>query len=62
LEGKERDLYEKKRKLRKALQGVLKFGSPYIYIEGKPIPTELRKEEVGLREDMEFDDAETESK
>jgi len=44
LEGKEREIYEKKRKLKKAME------------EGKPIPTELRKEEADLREEMEFDD------
>ncbi|KAG5577776.1 hypothetical protein H5410_057910 [Solanum commersonii] len=37
LEGKERLLYEKKRKIREALE------------EGKPIPTELRNEEAALR-------------
>ncbi|CAB4275809.1 unnamed protein product [Prunus armeniaca] len=37
LEGKERLIYEKMRKIREALQ------------EGKPIPTELRNEEAVLR-------------
>jgi len=48
LEGKERDIYEKKRKLKKAME------------EGKPVPTELRKEEADLVEEMKFDDAQTE--
>jgi len=47
LEGKEREIYEKKRKLRKSLE------------DGKPIPTELRKEESDLQGEMEFDDIET---
>lgn len=44
LEGKERSLYEKKRKIRLALE------------EGKPIPTELRNEEAVLREQIDLDD------
>jgi len=44
LQGKERELYEKKRKLKQALA------------EGKPIPTELRKEEAELRYQIELDD------
>jgi len=48
LQGKERALYEKKRKLKQALA------------EGKPIPTELRKEEAILRAQIELDDQETE--
>jgi len=47
LEGKEKESYEKKRKLRKALE------------EGKPIPTELRKEEPRLRVEMGLEDDET---
>ena len=39
-EGKERELYEKKRKIRQCLE------------DGRPIPTELRKEEEKLREEM----------
>jgi U3 small nucleolar ribonucleoprotein protein IMP4 len=45
LEGKERERYEKKKKLREALA------------QGKPIPTELRKEEAELRKEIEFEDS-----
>eukprot|EP00244_Chara_vulgaris_P014945 TRINITY_DN9753_c0_g1_i1.p1 TRINITY_DN9753_c0_g1~~TRINITY_DN9753_c0_g1_i1.p1 ORF type:complete len:292 (+),score=47.85 TRINITY_DN9753_c0_g1_i1:61-936(+) len=45
LEGKERAIYEKKRKIRQALQ------------EGKPIPTELRNEAAKLRDEIELEDA-----
>ncbi|CAN4113974.1 unnamed protein product [Withania somnifera] len=44
LEGKERLLYEKKRKIKEALQ------------EGKPIPTELRNEESALRKEIDLED------
>lgn len=44
LEGKERLLYEKKRKIKQALE------------EGKPIPTELRNEEAALRKEMDLED------
>lgn len=44
LEGKERLLYEKKRKIREALE------------EGKPIPTELRNEEAALRQEIDLED------
>ncbi|XVE99846.1 hypothetical protein REPUB_Repub03eG0236700 [Reevesia pubescens] len=44
LEGKERLLYEKKRKLKEALD------------EGKPIPTELRNEEAALRQEIDLED------
>jgi len=44
LEGKEKELYEKKRKLKRALE------------EGKSIPTELRFEEQQLTHDAEMDD------
>ncbi|KAL5232492.1 hypothetical protein ABZP36_031268 [Zizania latifolia] len=44
LEGKERQHYEKKRRLREALE------------EGKPIPTELRNEELALRREIDLDD------
>ncbi|WVZ00610.1 hypothetical protein V8G54_026679 [Vigna mungo] len=47
LEGKERLLYEKKRKIREALQ------------EGKPIPTELRNEEAALRRQIDLEDENT---
>lgn len=47
LEGKERLLYEKKRKIRQALE------------EGKPIPTELRNEEVALRQQIDLEDDHT---
>lgn len=47
LEGKEKDTYEKKRKLRKALE------------EGKKIPTELRNEEASLTHEIQMEDAET---
>jgi len=49
LEGKERELYEKKRKIRQCLE------------DGKPIPTELRKEEEKLREEVHAEDAKTAS-
>jgi U3 small nucleolar ribonucleoprotein protein IMP4 len=47
LEGTERLLYEKKRKIREALQ------------EGKPIPTELRNEEAQLRREIDLEDENT---
>ncbi|XP_062169603.1 uncharacterized protein LOC133875474 [Alnus glutinosa] len=47
LEGKERLLYEKKRKIKEALQ------------EGKPIPTELRNEEAELRHQIDLEDENT---
>ena len=40
LEGKERELYEKKRTIRQCLE------------EGKAIPTELRQQEASLRNDL----------
>ncbi|KAI3905426.1 hypothetical protein MKW98_013224 [Papaver atlanticum] len=48
LEGKERQLYENKRKINKALE------------EGKPIPTELRNEEPELRRQIDLEDVNTE--
>nr|GEY47579.1 U3 small nucleolar ribonucleoprotein protein IMP4 [Tanacetum cinerariifolium] len=47
LEGKERQIYEKKRKIKLALQ------------EGKPIPTELRNEEAALRQEIDLEDDNT---
>ncbi|CAL5330640.1 unnamed protein product [Camellia sinensis] len=47
LEGKERLLYEKKRKIKEALD------------EGKPIPTELRNEEAALRQEIDLEDQNT---
>lgn len=47
LEGDEREIYEKKRKIREALQ------------EGKPIPTELRNEEAKLRQEIDLEDQHT---
>ncbi|GMH09736.1 hypothetical protein Nepgr_011577 [Nepenthes gracilis] len=47
LEGKERLLYEKKRKIREALE------------QGKPIPTELRNEEAALRQEIDLEDEQT---
>lgn len=47
LEGKERDEYDKKRRIKEALEA------------GKPIPTELRGEEAGLREQLARDDDHT---
>ncbi|ESQ28999.1 hypothetical protein EUTSA_v10023618mg [Eutrema salsugineum] len=47
LEGEERRVYEKKRKIREALQ------------EGKPIPTELRNEESKLRQEIDLEDQNT---
>lgn len=44
VEDQERTIAEKKRKLKRALD------------EGKPIPTELRKDEAELRKLMKFDD------
>lgn len=49
LEGKEREYYEKKRKIRQALE------------EGKPIPTELRNEEATLRGEIDLEDEQTAS-
>jgi len=48
LQGKEREIYEKKRKIREALR------------EGKPIPTELRNDVDLLKEELEFDDMKAE--
>mmetsp|Transcript_28512 Transcript_28512/g.93159 ORF Transcript_28512/g.93159 Transcript_28512/m.93159 type:complete len:296 (-) Transcript_28512:87-974(-) len=47
LEGKEREVYERKRKVRIALA------------EGKPIPTELKHDEAGLRAEVELEDVRT---
>ena len=47
LEGKEAELYEKKRKIRQALES------------GKPIPTELRAEEAALRHEIALEDDNT---
>ncbi|KAJ0265585.1 IMP4 [Hirschfeldia incana] len=47
LKGEERLLYEKKQKIREALQ------------EGKPIPTELRNEEAKLRQEIDLEDLNT---
>jgi len=47
LEGKERELYEKKRTIRQCLE------------DGKVIPTELRREESKLREDLAMEDTRT---
>lgn len=47
LEGKEREYYEKKRKIREALE------------EGRPIPTELRNEEAALRQEIDLEDEQT---
>ncbi|ONH89481.1 hypothetical protein PRUPE_I005600 [Prunus persica] len=47
LEGKERLLYENKRKIREALQ------------EGKTIPTELQNEEAELRREIDLEDENT---
>ncbi|KAL6857015.1 hypothetical protein ACP4OV_018397 [Aristida adscensionis] len=46
LEGPEKELYEKKRRVREALE------------EGKPIPTELRNEEHLLRRQIDLEDQE----
>lgn len=43
LEGKEKEQYEKKRKIWQALQ------------EGKPIPTELREDELNIRKELELE-------
>ncbi|KAL7101321.1 hypothetical protein ACP275_08G047500 [Erythranthe tilingii] len=47
LEGQQRLDYEKKLKIREALE------------EGKPIPTELRNEEAGLRREIDLEDENT---
>ncbi|CAB4290045.1 unnamed protein product [Prunus armeniaca] len=47
LEGRERLLYENKRKIREPLQ------------EGKPIPTELRNEEAELCREIDLEDENT---
>ena len=46
LEGPQRALFEKKRRIRAALE------------EGKPIPTELRNEEHDLRRQIDLEDQE----
>jgi len=48
LETNERVVYDKKRKLKQAIES------------GKPIPTELREEEAELRHQIEMDDSKTE--
>lgn len=48
LEGKEKAIYEKKRKIKKALQ------------EGKAVPTELKAEYNKIKEAIDFDDEKTE--
>lgn len=47
LEGKERELYERKERLRAALQA------------GKVIPNELRKDAEALKHDIELEDVQT---
>ena len=47
LEGKERELYEKKRKIRQCLE------------EGKAIPNELKQDEARLRNELALEDVET---
>jgi len=47
LEGQEREVYNKKRKVKEALES------------GKPIPTELRKEGRELKAQIQLDDART---
>jgi U3 small nucleolar ribonucleoprotein protein IMP4 len=49
LEGKERELYEKKRTIRQCLE------------DGKAIPTELKRDEAKLREEVALEDARTAS-
>jgi hypothetical protein len=44
LEGKEKELYEKKERLKKALEA------------GKPIPTDLRREVADLKEELDRED------
>lgn len=72
LEGKERLLYEKKRKIKEALDGTIKSSifiiilfflnlnfKIFFYVwllEGKPIPTELRNEEAALRQEIDLED------
>jgi len=48
LEGKQRIIYEKKKKIKEAIE------------QGKSIPTELREEQEDLREDIQYDDIATE--
>lgn len=85
LEGKEREEYERKRKIREALEGKTRFSSSAqktyrldctllqllllsltqiyltfsLFAEGKPIPTELRKEEQALRKKIDLEDDNT---
>lgn len=78
LEGKERELYEKKRKIREALEGRMHFEPgpdetfrPHLLLvprrvsdatdlpEGKPIPTELQREEQALRHEVDLEDDNT---
>ena len=47
LEGKEKEMYEKKERLKKALEA------------GKPIPTDLRREVSDLKEEIEREDVGT---
>jgi len=50
LEGKEKDVYEKKRQVREALK------------EGKPIPTELKSDYYDLKKKIDLDDVATEDR
>ncbi|EFN56422.1 hypothetical protein CHLNCDRAFT_51897 [Chlorella variabilis] len=64
LEGKEKELYEKKRKIRQALEGAFWVpGTAELMLraggEGKPIPSELRREEAELRHQVELEDDNT---
>lgn len=73
LEGKERDEYERKRKIRQALDGALQrlpkvlpvissrkaLRDLLLSAEGKPLPTELRRDERELRRQVELEDDNT---
>lgn len=75
LEGKERVAYERKRKIREALAGMVQENSVFVdggqhtgavhdtiaalHTEGKPIPSELRNEEAQLRNEIELEDDNT---
>ncbi|CAG8705969.1 5326_t:CDS:2, partial [Acaulospora morrowiae] len=48
LETKEKQIFERKQKIKEAIR------------DGKPIPTELRKEATELQKELHFDEAQTE--
>ena len=48
--------------IKTCLFGIIDVASCAVLLEGKPIPTELRKDEAELRKAIQFDDEAHESK